>query len=212
MSKLTVQTEEGRTIVIDNFNAPLPMRPGAPITIHTSGALGGPGTTTGTILTIDRTQDQAEDAVIVVLFSPKGTVLLLKRSTELLHAPGKWGFPGGHIMYGEPPFTAALRELKEETGLVPRSLRYVGRRDLVADQSDLHLFVAEADPGQLDLRLSREHIDWEWLSADEALSYHKDIGNIAGPLTVNVLEHISAGRLRLQSGENATQMVEEWKR
>ena len=34
-----------------------------------------------------------------------------------------WGFPKGHIEAGEQPETAALREVKEETGLTDLSIR-----------------------------------------------------------------------------------------
>jgi 8-oxo-dGTP diphosphatase len=46
-----------------------------------------------------------------------GLVLVARRS-ESQHLPGAWEFPGGKIEPGEEPSDAALRELREETGLV----------------------------------------------------------------------------------------------
>lgn len=46
------------------------------------------------------------------LFDDQGRVLLQRRGDS-----GKWGFPGGAIELGETPEVAAVRELKEETGL-----------------------------------------------------------------------------------------------
>ena len=46
------------------------------------------------------------------LFDDRGRVLLQKRGDS-----GKWGFPGGAIELGETPEEAAVREVKEETGL-----------------------------------------------------------------------------------------------
>lgn len=46
------------------------------------------------------------------LFDEAGRVLLQKRGDS-----NKWGFPGGAIELGETPEDAAIRELKEETGL-----------------------------------------------------------------------------------------------
>ncbi|MCR4636394.1 MAG: NUDIX hydrolase [Butyrivibrio sp.] len=46
------------------------------------------------------------------LFDESGRVLLQKRGDS-----NKWGFPGGAIELGETPEEAAIRELKEETGL-----------------------------------------------------------------------------------------------
>lgn len=57
------------------------------------------------------------DKVILVfaggcIFNDKGEVLLQKRADS-----NKWGFPGGVIELGETPQMAAIREVKEETGL-----------------------------------------------------------------------------------------------
>lgn len=46
------------------------------------------------------------------IFNDKGEVLLQKRSDF-----DAWGFPGGAIELGETPQMAAIREIKEETGL-----------------------------------------------------------------------------------------------
>ena len=46
------------------------------------------------------------------LFDKNGKVLLQRRGDS-----NKWGFPGGAIELGETPEMAAIREVKEETGL-----------------------------------------------------------------------------------------------
>lgn len=46
------------------------------------------------------------------LFDDAGRVLLQRRGDS-----NKWGFPGGAIELGETPEQAAIRELREETGL-----------------------------------------------------------------------------------------------
>ena len=52
---------------------------------------------------------------IVVLIEKEGTVLLGKRAGGF--GAGKWGLPQGYIEFDEDFLTAAIREVKEETGL-----------------------------------------------------------------------------------------------
>lgn len=53
-----------------------------------------------------------------VIIRPDGMVLLQKRdNVSGIRYPGKWCFPGGTVEKGEDIFEAAIRELKEETGL-----------------------------------------------------------------------------------------------
>jgi|SRR5215475_2264006 len=53
----------------------------------------------------------------VMLIDRRGRLLLQLRDVEAPTWPNVWGLPGGHLEPGESPATAALRELREETGL-----------------------------------------------------------------------------------------------
>lgn len=52
-------------------------------------------------------------------------LLMLKRSETKKKFPGFWSLPGGHIDEGEDPLAAAIREVKEETGvtIVPEEIK-----------------------------------------------------------------------------------------
>lgn len=58
-----------------------------------------------------------------------GRVLLVRRKNE--PDAGLWGFPGGHVDLGETALAAATRELREETGVIGRPLRYLTNVDII---------------------------------------------------------------------------------
>ena len=61
-------------------------------------------------------------------------VILAKRRKE--PDAGLWGFPGGHVEWGEAVGTAAARELAEETGVVATPERYLDALDLIRRGGD----------------------------------------------------------------------------
>ena len=68
-------------------------------------------------------------AVDIVIFSSDQKVLLIKRKND----PFKdcWAFPGGFVDEGETFGRAAVRELREETGIDMNNLTFIGMRDEV---------------------------------------------------------------------------------
>lgn len=71
------------------------------------------------------------------VFNDKGEVLLQRRGDSNL-----WGFPGGAVELGETPQMAAIREIKEETGLDVEVGRAIGV------YSDLDISYASGDRAQ----------------------------------------------------------------
>jgi 8-oxo-dGTP diphosphatase len=57
----------------------------------------------------------------VIILNNRNQVLLGKRKSN--HGLGTWSFPGGHLEYKEHPFECAIRETKEETGLIISDLK-----------------------------------------------------------------------------------------
>lgn len=54
---------------------------------------------------------------VVILISEGERVLLGRRGSAGNYAPGRWCLPGGYIEFTEDFLTAAIREVREETGL-----------------------------------------------------------------------------------------------
>lgn len=53
---------------------------------------------------------------VAVLIECDGKILFGLRKGS--HGAGTWSLPGGHLDFGEEPETTAIRECKEETGLI----------------------------------------------------------------------------------------------
>jgi len=85
-----------------------------------------------------------------ILLRSSGDVLLVKRKFE--PAAGAWCIPAGFMEYGESPERCAVRELREETGLV---VRITGLFGVYAGFDDprvravLILYTAERTGGRL---------------------------------------------------------------
>ncbi|KIC40348.1 NUDIX hydrolase [Ruegeria sp. ANG-R] len=71
-------------------------------------------------------------ALAVVLH--QGQVLLVQRNKQ--PDAGLWGFPGGHVEWGETVLEAAARELLEETGVIAEPLGYLDNLDLLLREPD----------------------------------------------------------------------------
>ena len=68
-----------------------------------------------------------------VVMDDKQRVLLVRRSEKERFLPRVWGVPCGKLEPGESPVDGALRELKEETGLLGEVVRKVGESSFVSD-------------------------------------------------------------------------------
>ena len=67
---------------------------------------------------------QIQIAVDCVVFDEKNRILLIRRKNYPFE--GLYALPGGFVEYGETTEDAAARELLEETGLVAKSIKFIG--------------------------------------------------------------------------------------
>ena len=94
----------------------------------------------------------------------------------LLHYPhGHWDFPKGHVEKGEKEIDAAIREIKEETGIddlkfiigFNEKISYWYVEDGEKRFKEVYLFLAETK--KEEVKLSYEHVGYEWLEYEKAL-------------------------------------------
>lgn len=108
---------------------------------------------------------------IMKIENQKLKFLLLKRSPDEKY-PNIWQMVTGKIKDGEKAFDAALRELKEETGLTPEELFSVPIVSSVyLPESDevcmIPVFVCRVKENS-EVKISKEHSQFKWCEFEEA--------------------------------------------
>ena len=134
------------------------------------------------------------DVYVLAREADEWRVLALQRSDDT-RCPGAWESVHGHILDGEKPEDAALRELREETGLeaerlynVTVSAFYLHREQTV----QLAVAFAAIVPSGAQVTRGAEHVKSEWLSLSDAAS------RFAWPREREALAHIA---LLLSNGD-----------
>jgi len=114
------------------------------------------------------------DVIDAYLLRPGGSgleVLVLRRAAGG-RSPGSWETVHGHIEPGETPVQAALRELREETGLEPARLYNVSRVEAFYRHQTNDVVLIPVFAGVVEARAavrhSAEHDRAEWLAPPEA--------------------------------------------
>jgi 8-oxo-dGTP diphosphatase len=105
----------------------------------------------------DRNRYQFIPRVLVIITRGE-QVLLIRRGWHKRLWPGLYNAPGGHVERGEEPYEAARRELAEETGVVPSTLRLRGLivAETGLDEAGILVFVYQGEAPSPVLRSSAE--------------------------------------------------------
>lgn len=102
-----------------------------------------------------------------VLLVEGSSVLLSKRASGRSWYPGVWDVPGGHVEPGESLIAAAVREAREELGVVvvPSRLQYVAT--LVGEDYELVAFAAMTWSGKVVNAAPEEHEQVRWFTEEQ---------------------------------------------
>src|SRR5258708_7706216 len=86
------------------------------------------------------------------------------------HGDGDWAPPGGHLEFGETPIQCALRELKEETGLLLQKAQELTFTNDIFTTSNKHyitIFIEGFVEGEPQLLEPEKCLGWQWFSWDQ---------------------------------------------
>ena len=120
----------------------------------------------------NKTEKAFEKSAGAVVFRKEGR----KRHYLLLcYAEGHWDFIKGHIEEEEDDLETVQREAEEETGLVDLEIlpefkqdihyEFAGKGTIIS--KDVFFYLAETKTKEI--RLSYEHVNFEWLEFDDAV-------------------------------------------
>lgn len=119
-------------------------------------------------------QQMCAGGVVVRHHAGRDEVCLVLRDR---HGPRTWNLPKGHVERGEDVTAAALREVREETGLTGRILaplqairyRFSLKGNPMTYAKTVHFFLIRSLAGQIS-RHDAEVLEARWLSFDEAMA------------------------------------------
>jgi 8-oxo-dGTP diphosphatase len=105
----------------------------------------------------------------------EGKALIVQRHLGEAFLPGEYELPGGKVDFGEHPRHALIREYGEETQLDVEVVESIREFSYISDNGQRHtveivFLVTLADPRQKAV-LSKDHINYQWVTLDEADHY-----------------------------------------
>lgn len=102
----------------------------------------------------------------IILYN-KRLLLLLRDNIPSIPNPNKWSLIGGVIEDGETKEQAMLREMKEEIGVIPKSLKYLGKL-FTSDKNLQYIYIAKMTKDEVkNIKLGDEGQEVKFFSVSE---------------------------------------------
>jgi len=113
-------------------------------------------------------------AVGIIQF--KNKILLLKRNKDRKTSPNLWEFVSGLIKEGESAEEAILREIKEETNLKGKIIKFGKPLDLKDKWGRWIVIPFLISVGSKKVKLNYEHSEYKWIKPKEINKFKTVVG------------------------------------
>lgn len=133
----------------------------------------------------------------VIVRHTDGTFLVMQRDFNKVGSPGEWEIgAGGSVLKGETAYEGAVRELREETGVIADKLISLGNLSVMYDSGvGVHYFIylCTTDMDKSAVKLQQgETIAFRWVATEEILNC-----TFCTNRKIDVIKRIAAGEIKL---------------
>ena len=102
----------------------------------------------------------------------------------------QWNFVSGEVEPGETPEEAAIREVREETGLEVVIDVRLGDRIQPVSKRHMHYFICRVVGGDLDLVDHEENTEVAWCTLDEVYEHFEELARIPDGMYKPLYEYL----------------------
>ncbi len=131
---------------------------------------------------------------IIIKNSADEILFLIRSNTHPLYK-GQLDLPGGMSEKNESPIEAALRELKEETGLIPGSapsLLFYKKISTLNETINYYLYLINIDSQEQAIKLSNEHKSFKNISLEQIKNF--DLSQLTDNYILSAIDFIKWGK------------------